>query len=230
MSDQPITSSLNHFSIFAFSHDYWRLTSDDRARMLSDWSEGLADAASAVHFYQTYPLECNGDLIVWSAMPASTPEAPAAFFDALARATNPHRRYVRLHDVLWGLTRPSQYSKARSAQEIDPFQLERHPYLIMYPFTKTTDWYLQNQEARQGMMNEHIRIGKQFRDITQLLLYSFGLQDQEFVVVYETDDLTRFSRLVMELRATEGRAYTKSDTPLHTGIYQPPARALDLWR
>ena len=94
MSDQPITPSLNHFSIFAFSHDYWRLTSDDRGRMLSDWSEGLADAASAVHFYQTYPLECNGDLIVWSAMPASTPEAPAAFFDALARATNPHRRYV----------------------------------------------------------------------------------------------------------------------------------------
>jgi chlorite dismutase len=68
------------------------------------------------------------------------------------------------------------------------------------------------------MMNEHIRIGKQYREITQLLLYSFGLQDQEFVVVYETDDLSLFSKLVYDLRATEARRYTKADTPLHTGV------------
>ena len=72
------------------------------------------------------------------------------------------------------------------------------------------------------MMNEHIRIGKQFREITQLLLYSFGLQDQEFVVVYETDDLTLFSRLVYDLRDTEARRYTRSDTPLHTGVWISP--------
>jgi chlorite dismutase len=68
------------------------------------------------------------------------------------------------------------------------------------------------------MMNEHIRIGKQYRDITQLLLYSLGLQDQEFVVVYETDDLARFSQLVYDLRDTEARRFTKVDSPLHTGI------------
>ena len=67
-------------------------------------------------------------------------------------------------------------------------------------------------------MNEHIRIGKQYRDITQLLLYSFGLQDQEFVVVYETDDLSLFSSLVYDLSDTEARRYTRRDTPLHTGI------------
>ena len=89
----------------------------------------------------------------------------------------------------------------------------------MYPFTKTADWYLLGRDTRQGMMNEHIRIGKEFREITQLLLYSFGLQDQEFVVVYETDDLTLFSRLVYDLRDTEARRYTKGDTPLHTAVH-----------
>jgi chlorite dismutase len=49
------------------------------------------------------------------------------------------------------------------------------------------------------MMNEYIRIGKQYAEIGQLLLYSFGLQDQEFVVVYEMDNLTLFSQLVHEL-------------------------------
>ncbi len=42
----------------------------------------------------------------------------------------------------------------------------------MYPFVKTDDWYLMSRDARQGMMNEHIRIGKQYREISQLLLYS----------------------------------------------------------
>src|SRR3972149_5821295 len=89
--------------------------------------------------------------------------------------------------VLWGFTAASVYSKARSTQEIDPFAPARKRYLVVYPFAKTGPWYLKSTEARQGMMNEHIRLGKQFPEIHQLLLYSFGLQDHEFIVVYETD-------------------------------------------
>jgi len=147
-----------------------------------------------------------------------------------ALANNAYRHLIDIKDSLWGFTRPSQYSKARSKQEIDPFAQERKPYLIIYPFSKTTEWYLMSREARQGMMNEHIRIGKQYDDISQLLLYSFGLQNQEFVVVYETDELARFSDLVNELRDTEGRRYTLRDTPLHTAIYHPAEETLALWK
>lgn len=54
--------------------------------------------------------------------------------------------------------------------------------------------------------------------IPQRLPYSLGIQDQESVVVYETDDLQLFSKLVYHLRDTEARRYTKGDTPLHTGL------------
>jgi len=86
-----------------------------------------------------------------------------------------------------------------------------------------------SREVRQGMMNEHIRIGKQYPEILQLLLYSFGLQDQEFVVVYETPDLSRFSDLVYELRDSEARRYTLRDTPLVTAVYHPAEETLALW-
>ena len=79
------------------------------------------------------------------------------------------------------------------------------------------------------MMNEHIRIGKQYPEITQLLLYSFGLQDQEFIVVYEMDDLAQFSDLVYELRDSEARRFTERDTPLYTGIYHSAEETLALW-
>lgn len=67
-------------------------------------------------------------------------------------------------------------------------------------------------------MNEHIRLGKGYPQIKQLLLYSFGLQDQEFVVVCEMEDLPLFSDLVHELRSTEARRHTERDTPLITAI------------
>lgn len=222
--------TLNHFALVSFTEAYWPQASEQRAAFHRDWLAGLRAAAQKVDLYQIFPAEGGADLLVWSAVPADDPRATTRFFECFARATNPFRAYVRITTTLWGFTRPSLYTKTRSSQEIDPFALERKPYLVVYPFVKTTAWYLMSREARQGMMNEHIRVGKQFEDITQLLLYSFGVQNQEFVVVYETNDLTRFSDLVNELRSTEGRRYTLRDTPLHTALYHPAEETLALWR
>jgi chlorite dismutase len=166
---------------------------------------------------------------VWSALEISSPEQAGIFFSDYACQTNPFRSAVQPVQTLWGLTRPSEYTKTRSTQEIDPFAAERKPYLVIYPFVKTTDWYLMSREARQGMMNQHIRIGKQYPEITQLLLYSFGMQDQEFIVVYEMDDLAQFSDLVYELRSSEARRYTLRDTPVYTAFYHPTQETLALW-
>jgi chlorite dismutase len=229
MSEET-TRTLNHFALLSFTDSYWPLDAAARAGFHARWLEGLRAAAPKVDVYQVFPAESGADLLVWCALPADAPCATAQFFESYARATNPFRAYLRPHTTLWGYTRPSQYTKTRSSQAIDPFAEERKPYLVLYPFVKTTEWYLLGRESRQGMMNEHIRIGKQYEDITQLLLYSFGVQDQEFVVVYETDDLPRFSDLVNELRGTDGRQYTLRDTPLHTAIYHPAEATLALWR
>lgn len=229
MSEQTL-SSLNHFALVAFKDAYWGLSSGERSEFHRAWLAGLRDAARKVDVYQVFPSEGNADVLVWSALPAEGMDETAEFFKCFARATNPFRAYLHIGAALWGYTRPSQYTKARSLQEIDPFAETRKQYLIIYPFVKTAEWYLMSREARQGMMNEHIRIGKEHPDITQLLLYSSGIQDQEFVVVYETDNLLHFSTLVSELRGTEVRRYTLRDTPLHVGVYHPAEETLALWR
>jgi chlorite dismutase len=220
--------TLNHYSLVSFKEAYWLLSTKERVAFHKGWLDGLCAAAQKVDIFLA--TETGIDLIVWSVLTADDKEAAARFFEKFAAANTPYRHLIDLKDSLWGFTRPSQYSKARSRQEIDPFAETRRPYLIIYPFSKTTEWYLMSREARQGMMNEHIRIGKQYEDISQLLLYSFGLQNQEFVVVYETDDLARFSDLVNELRDTEARRFTLRDTPLHTAIYHPAEETLNLWK
>ena len=111
--------------------------------------------------------------------------------------------------------------KKPTDQEQSQFSGERSRYLIVYPFTKSTEWYLQSRETRQGVMNEHMRVGHDFPMVRQALAYSFGLDSQEFVVAYETDDLVAFGDLVRALRGTESRRSTVSDTPILLGIHRP---------
>jgi chlorite dismutase len=232
---EPTPRTLNHFVFLRFKDGYYALSSGERKEFQNALLAGLRDAtrhaggASNLDIYQVYPAETGADLLAWSAVQAEDPCMAAGFFERFARTTNPHRHLVEAVHTLWGFTKPSQYTKTRSTQEIDPFAAERKPYLVVYPFVKTVDWYLLSREARQGMMNEHIKLGKQYPEITQLLLYSFGLQNQEFIVVYETDDLVHFSDLVYELRDTEARRYTQRDTPLYTAIYHPAEETLALW-
>lgn len=92
----------------------------------------------------------------------------------------------------------------------------RHKYLFVYPFVKSREWYLLTKHARQGMMNEHIEVGNRYPSVKLNTTYSFGLDDQEFVVAFETDNPEEFLDLVMDLRETEASRYTVRDTPIFT--------------
>jgi len=228
MAEQtPVT--LNHFALAAFTPEYWTLTPEERQRIHRGWLTALRSAGDVLHCYQTYGAEAANDLLVWTARGRSDAGSASEFFGAFAAAIAPYRRWVTVRETLWGFTRPSQYTKTRSTQEMDPFSASRAPYLVVYPFVKTAEWYQAPEDERRRMMGGHIRVGKQYEDITQLLLYSFGLQDQEFVVVYEMADLLRFLGLVQELRSTEARPYTARDWPLHAGVLQPDFDALARW-
>jgi len=137
-------------------------------------------------------------------------------------------RSLAVGHAFTGLIRGSRYVKKPGAQEQALLSGERGRYLIVYPFAKTHDWYRLSREARQGMMNEHIRVGHDFPQVRQLLAYSTGLDDQEFIVAYETDDLVAFQDLVTALRETEARRYTLRDQPILTAVFRPLDEALRL--
>jgi chlorite dismutase len=101
-------------------------------------------------------------------------------------------------------------------------------FLFVYPFVKQRAWYSQSKEERQRMMNEHFKIGARYPEFEVNTAYSFGLDDQEFVVSFEGDDPHRFVDLVMELRESEASSYTERDTPIFTCIAQPLEEALEL--
>jgi chlorite dismutase len=222
--------TLNHFAFYTFKDVYWQRPAAERGQFHQQWLDGLGQAAPAVHLYQVFPAG-QADILVWSALAIEATCDTAGFLARYAQATNPYRHLLHPTAILWGYTRPSEYTRTRSTRELDPFNPDqpRQPYLVVYPFVKTTEWYLLSGEQRRELMFEHIRIGKQYPEVAQVLLYSFGLQDQEFVLVYEMADLAAFSRLVHELRSTAVRRFTERDTPLYTAVYHPAAETLALF-
>jgi len=94
----------------------------------------------------------------------------------------------------------------------------RGKYIFVYPFVKSREWYLLHTQTRQGIMDEHIQIGMKFPSVKLNTTYSFGLDDQDFVVAFEGDHPEDFLDLVMALRETDSSKYTVRDTPIITGI------------
>ncbi|HEX9998761.1 MAG TPA: chlorite dismutase family protein [Abditibacterium sp.] len=94
----------------------------------------------------------------------------------------------------------------------------RSKYVFVYPFVKTREWYLLHPPVRQGIMDEHIYVGNKYPTVKVNTTYSFGLDDQDFVVAFEGDYPEDFLDLVMELRETESSKYTERDTPFYTGV------------
>ena len=203
-----------------------RLAADDRR---ADIDAFCAAASRAEHrllqlSYSTIGLRTEGELLLWR-MAERIEDVGETAADLLSSGIG---RWMSPSLSMIGMTRPSQYVKRPTSQEQSLFTGERSKYLVVYPFVKSTEWYLAPAEERQEVMKGHMRVGHAYPQVRQLLAYSFGLDDQEFVVAYETDDLIAFQDLVRDLRATESRRSTTRDTPIVTGIHRPLGKILGL--
>jgi chlorite dismutase len=120
------------------------------------------------------------------------------------------------------MTKLSEYSDESRTE------LRRHEnrYLFVYPFVKTRAWYGLEPAERGRIMSEHIRVGKEFPSVDINTSYSFGLDDQEFVIAFNTDDPGDFLDLVQRLRTTESSGFTLRDTPTFTCISTSVEKAL----
>jgi chlorite dismutase len=202
-----------------------RLPEEERTRGSREFVQVVEQAKGVKTFaYSTLGLKVDADLMLWRIAP-SLDDLQAMLARLLRTGLG---RYVQTTYSLFGMTRPSQYTRRRTTQEQAIDEQERQRYLTVYPFSKTTEWYLMSKEARQGMMNEHMRVGHEHAQVRQVLLYTTGLDDQEFVVAYETDNLYEYQGLLIALRSTEARRYTLKDQPIFTCIHRPLDEALEL--
>ena len=159
--------------------------------------------------YSTLGLRDDADFLFWFA--AQTVEEIQNAISKLYLTV--FGKYIVPSHTYFSCTRPSIYAqKGRTLSFVAGDEPKK--YAVVYPFTKTREWYLLPAEQRRKMMEQHIETGQKYPDIILNTTYSFGIQDEDFMLAFECDDLRKFQNLIMELRETQVSRYVAVDTPM----------------
>src|SRR5919202_2793551 len=210
------TSTFLNFSFFKLDPK-WRwlneIGKEEAAKEFANLVE-VANTKMKVRTYSTLGLREDADLMLWmisNSIEKTQVMTSKVYSTVVGKYLTPS--YVFLSSV-----RPSVYSS-----RIKPgFMTEEQPlkYCIVYPFVKSREWYLLPFEERKKMMEEHILVGRKFPQIRLNTTSSFGLDDQDFMLPFETEDLTAFQELIIQLRETKVSKYIIRDTPMIVCIYK----------
>ncbi|SEH12122.1 chlorite dismutase family protein [Thermoleophilum album] len=211
------------YTFLAVAPEWRRLPAAERARQKAEVVAACEDFAER-HFLRTYSLVgTRGDCDLMIRTAAPTLEPIHEFHVVLNQCAL--LGYARIAYSYLSATKPSPY--ADRPQPLAPREGQDGRYLVVYPMWKKREWYRLPAEERMRIMREHIEVGRRFTGIDTNTTYSFGLDDQEFVVAFDCDDPLEFLDLVETLRATESSSYTRSETPIFTCIRCSVSRALD---
>jgi len=208
----------------------WRLlTADKKKRQGAEFAALLHDLEEEVTLrcYSLQGIRADADFMVWAIDPrleAFREMARRVSSTALGRHLDTTYAYL-------AASKRSQYLGSHTHEGQDGLTTEHKPlggrYLFVYPFVKKREWYSIPFDDRQAIMRDHFRVGHKYPNVTIHTAYSFGLDDQEFVLSFEADNPLDFLDLVMELRSSEASKYTERETPIFTCILSTPEQMLD---
>lgn len=218
------------FTFYKVDPAWRRLSLEDRQRGKCQFIDTVKSFDSDVMVipYSLVGVRGDCDFMLWR-IGYDLPKFQEMAADLLATDLG---KYLTSPYSYLAMTKRSTYVREHRHADQEGTRLRLTPgkfrYLFVYPFVKTRAWYRLTQPARQGMMNEHIEIGHKYPTVRLNTTYSFGLDDQEFVVAFETDKPEDFLDLVMDLRHAESSNYTQRDTPIFTCIRRELQETLDL--
>jgi chlorite dismutase len=225
----PAPRQFINFAFYKLDPQWRRLPAPERAAAKKEALETFAPFSSSVitRTYSTYGFRAETDFFLWRV------SYRLEDFEEMSSAL--HRTHLGSfltmpHSFLSQSKRSTYVDKLNPEHEGQRTKIQpgKYKYIFIYPFVKTREWYLLPLSERQKMMDEHIVVGNKFPSVKLNTTYSFGLDDQDFVVAFESDYPSDFLDLVMALRETQGSRFTVRDTPIFTGVHRTLEETLNL--
>jgi chlorite dismutase len=227
----PVKRQVVCFSFYKVMPEWRRLPAEEKAAHKLAFAEVLTKWNKPGEFlsltYSTIGTRGDVDMCVWS-IGYAVDELNKMRSELMA---TPLGGYLSTPHSFLAMTKRSMYSIDREDESEGEGRGAIRPggqkYIFIYPFWKTRPWYLLSATERKRLMDEHIRIGLMYPRVKLNTTYSFGLDDQEFVVAFETNFPEDFLDLVQQLRETEISVYTLKDYPIFSCVRLKAAEMLD---
>ncbi|HEY9522213.1 MAG TPA: hydrogen peroxide-dependent heme synthase [Thermopolyspora sp.] len=169
--------------------------------------------------YHVSGFRADSDFMFWWHAPSS---------DDLQQVYSRFRRsgLGRLCEPVWSamaLHRPAEFNKSHL-----PAFLTEEPraYVSVYPYVRSLEWYLLEDTERRAMLAEHGKMAREYPDVRANTVACFALNDYEWMLAFEADELHRIVDLMRHLRAAEARRHTRVEIPFFTGVRKPVSELL----
>jgi chlorite dismutase len=218
---QPGRRQYVKFTFFKVAPEWRRLNHDERERHLTEFREVLEwwERHNLVRCYSTVGTRGDVDGMIWQ-VSYELDDIQHMVGELMGTALG---GWLTTPFSYLSMTKNSIYVEKYAGPAGDRFTRlalapGEHKYLFVYPLTKVREWYGLPKDERQEAMNQHIAVGATYSSVKINTTYSFGLDDQEFVLAFETDEPGDFLDLVQELRGSVSSAYTASDVPIFTCV------------
>lgn len=165
--------------------------------------------------YNIAGFRADADYMFWWVAPTSEDlqEAYSRFRrTALGRGSDPVFTAMALH-------RPAEFNKSH----VPAFLAGEEPraYACAYPYARSYEWYLLDPEDRKRMLAEHGMMAREYPDVRANTVPCFALNDYEWMLCFEADELHRILDLMRHLRGAEARRHTREEIPFFTGPRKP---------
>jgi hydrogen peroxide-dependent heme synthase len=184
--------------------------------LFKEWSERVQVRGT----YSTVGFRAAEELMMWWV--ARSPDDVQDLLVELRR-TALGRRLEQSHAFM-GLVRPAEFTRDHAPAFVRGEAPRK--YLCVYPFVRTPEWYLLPADERSALLREHGGFGREFPEVLANTTSAFGLNDWEWILAFESDDLDRIVDCIRRLREAEARRYTKQEVPFVTGIRKDLALAV----
>jgi len=195
---------------------------EDLAREVSELLDQAAGKGTATRgCYDVQGLRADADYMFWWHAPTADDlqEIYARFRRTrLGQASEPVWSAMALH-------RPAEFNKGH----IPAFLADEEPrnYVSVYPFVRSYEWYLMDPGERRKMLAEHGMMAREYPDVRANTVASFSLNDYEWILAFEADELHRIVDLMRHLRGAEARRHTRVEIPFYTGRRKPVRELVD---
>ncbi len=221
-----VEKSYLKYTFFKVAREWRSLDEGAREESKREFLEALGGASSKLSFYSLVGIRGDTDFMVL----AESPTLDSFQTLVASLLSTKLGRFLETPYSYLSMTRRSKYlgSHKHPGQEGSSRNPPTSKFLFVYPFVKKREWYRLPFAERQRMMAEHFKTGHKYPSIKINTGYSFGLDDQEFVLAFEGDDPSEFLALVEELRSSEASMYTQLETPIFTCRRMDPAEMLSL--
>ncbi len=228
-SESVVVKRFIKYNFFQVAREWRFLSPEEKAMAKQGFLTALKKYASEIElqYFSLVGLRRDVDFMVMAGSP-DVQSFRDLFSDLVSTSLG---RYLETPYSYLAMTRRSTYlgSHVHPGQEESGLHSQSgSKYLFVYPFVKKREWYSIPFPERQRMMAEHFKIGHKYPKIKINTGYSFGLDDQEFVLAFEGDDPSEFLALVEELRSSDVSKYTQLEVPVFTCSRVTAVRMLDL--